>query len=639
MPWSPLPRIAFAIATHPFNPSSKHDLPLELGDELYIIESCNNGEWFRGYLVAPPSVLSGLTSRQGQTLEARVFSGIFPSACVRIREVLGPQIPLHNDDDYDEDLGMDDHEFGLQDRLQNGLHSVNPSQGMFKNGLQVDIQVHEDNGDDDMSDSQESIHINGHQQGADGVQHLDDDVDRDTETEVSFSFANGGLHHPPRHHHHPPLPPKPTGQRLLRTASKASKVSMGKRQRTTSKSRPIHEKPPAPVPMLKVGDETATHESEPLVDEIASCLREWHSSNLHELLLSRQYTLLDSVSKLVQQLDLARRQLLHNVLTATELLRTREKTVWELVRGNKILSREIIVREPTTGRMLVGDDSAIAITSLQAQMSLLEAPPVEKHDGITLHHVMLDLKAFIGITSESTTLVFYLANRQNQPLSESFRIELTPQGVPVDVSPLNRIQTLFTDMSTRDIADEVYLIARVLTNSTVQASSGPVSGVGVSGHSYYSLPQNSGGTLVSSHSSPTVPTNGTLGKSNRMSVMFTQNAKPNGHSKLQTSQSFSGIPSTTGSSASSSIITQEQHPKMITCRKSLGVGVLDITRFLREEIAMEHVMRVFVPLHTASTQQQQYGTLRGHHEKPSQSDIGDWEGLVKDIIESRTDRL
>lgn len=88
--WRPLPRIAFAICTHPFQPSSPADLPLEIGDELYIIEqSGNDGAWFRGYLVAPPSLLAGLTSVKGQTLEARVFSGIFPRVCVEVREVLG----------------------------------------------------------------------------------------------------------------------------------------------------------------------------------------------------------------------------------------------------------------------------------------------------------------------------------------------------------------------------------------------------------------------------------------------------------------------------------------------------------------------------------------------------------------------
>ena len=90
MPWRPLPRIAFGICTYPFAPSSPADLPLEIGDELYIIEQGGrDGEWYRGYLVAPPSLLAGLTSVKGATLEARVFSGIFPRCCIEVREQLG----------------------------------------------------------------------------------------------------------------------------------------------------------------------------------------------------------------------------------------------------------------------------------------------------------------------------------------------------------------------------------------------------------------------------------------------------------------------------------------------------------------------------------------------------------------------
>ncbi|KAJ8119337.1 hypothetical protein ONZ43_g3694 [Nemania bipapillata] len=89
MPWQPLPRIAFAVATYPFQTKVENELPLEIGDDLYIIEQTPDGEWLRGYLLAPPSLLAGLTSVKGQTLEARVFSGIFPRSCVEIREVLG----------------------------------------------------------------------------------------------------------------------------------------------------------------------------------------------------------------------------------------------------------------------------------------------------------------------------------------------------------------------------------------------------------------------------------------------------------------------------------------------------------------------------------------------------------------------
>ena len=90
MPWKPLPSVAFAICIYPFRASHPEDLPLQIGDHIYIIEQGGrNSDWYRGYLVAPPSLLAGLTSDRGQQLEHRVFSGIFPRNCVELRELLG----------------------------------------------------------------------------------------------------------------------------------------------------------------------------------------------------------------------------------------------------------------------------------------------------------------------------------------------------------------------------------------------------------------------------------------------------------------------------------------------------------------------------------------------------------------------
>lgn len=90
MSWRPLPHIAHAIATHPFSDVKGDDLPLDIGDELYILEQGGvNGDWFRGYLSAQPSLLSGLTPlREGQGLEQRIYSGTFPRSCVEIKDIL-----------------------------------------------------------------------------------------------------------------------------------------------------------------------------------------------------------------------------------------------------------------------------------------------------------------------------------------------------------------------------------------------------------------------------------------------------------------------------------------------------------------------------------------------------------------------
>ena len=220
MPWQPLPRIAFAVATYPFTAQDAADLPLELGDELYIIEQGGkNGDWFRGYLVAPPSLLAGLTSVKGQTLEARVFSGIFPRSCVEVREVLG-----------------------------------------------------EDEEESEIEEEGEVPTVNGK-----GSTHVSVDADgsplaspRSIQLGKKLQVKSNGV--PGR----------------TKSSSRKKRLTNGSALSLAMPRDPNAPKPPAPVPMLKIGDETPTSASEPLVDEIASCLREWHSTNLHELLLSRQ---------------------------------------------------------------------------------------------------------------------------------------------------------------------------------------------------------------------------------------------------------------------------------------------------------------------------------------------------------------
>lgn len=318
MPWRPLPRIAFAVAIFPFQPSSPADLPLELGDELYIIEQGGaNGSWYRGYLVAPPSLLAGLTSVKGQTLEARVFSGIFPKNCVEVREYLG---------DAESRKALENN--GGDTLLTNGQHN---------NAASDEIERHRQNTIDQLEDA--------------GVNQRSVSV---------ATFRSGSV----------PLTPSSIVAR-----------------------NPNGSKPAAPVPMLKIGDETPTSYEEPLVDEIASCLREWHSTNLHELLLSRQYGAVETMYNVVLELDLARRQLLHDVLTAKEKNAVRQATVWNLVRGNKMLTGEVIVRDPHQGgRLLTGDDSAIELTKLQSEMSMFDADPRQHADTSALRHLLLEIK-------------------------------------------------------------------------------------------------------------------------------------------------------------------------------------------------------------------------------------------------------
>jgi dedicator of cytokinesis protein 3 len=571
MPWQPLPRIAFAVATYPFSAFSPADLPLELGDELYIIEQGGkDGEWYRGYLVAPPSLLAGLTSTKGQTLEARVFSGIFPASCVEVREVLG------EDEESDEEKEVPNGEVnGLTKSLVSDSGSIDETTPL---------------------NSPTSFQIK-------------------SGTRAATKSTNG----------------KPTKSTKGRTKNLTNGAS------TLPKRDPDAPKPQAPVPMLKIGDETSTSASEPLVDEIASCLREWHSTNLHELLLSRKYPTLDKMSSLVQTLDVSRKQFLHNVLTTHELGTLRENTVWDLVRGNKLFNGEVIVRDPAErGRVLTGEDSAVEITKLQSMMSMLdERPHPILNDSLSLHHLLIDVKAFVGASTEPTTLVFFLATKSPgtpaTTLSENYIVEVPPSGSLSGLAKVGgSMRTLFTNLASADIGDipgiesEIYLIVKVRATQQVMAGK-PASRGG-----------SRDGPTRSQHGDKPPSTSATS-KTARRSMMWGQKGQRiglsrNGTSKLNSlsednrGESRDAPPSTAGSRGHT---TSEPKPGSVSriVTKTLGIGAIKLNAVMKQDEEVEQLMTIWSPATVFTERVDQ------------KHDQGDgWEEVIRELMESKSNR-
>jgi len=536
MPWQPLPRIAFAVATYPFQPSTPADLPLELGDELYIIEQGGkNGAWFRGYLIAPPSLLAGLTSVKGQTLEARVFSGIFPRSCVEVREVLG--------DDEEPD----------SPRTNGYTESPTKSEGSANSLNAIAQQLH---GKTKRKRSQR------------------DDL------------LNGTL---------PAVARDPTAP-----------------------------KPQAPVPMLNIGDESPTSASEPLVDEIASCLREWHSTNLHELLLSRQYLLLDKITTLVKGLDLSRRQFLHNVLTTHELEQLREKTIWDLVKGNKLMNGEVIVRSPTErGRVLTGEDSAVEITSLQSMMSCLDENPKHTVESLALHHLLVDIKGFVGTSTETTTLTMFLASKTQGAtpltLSESYILEIPPNGALTTLARSTEMRTLFTDLTSVDIGDTTAADTDVFLIVKVQQNQQPVFGKPESRAGMASRENLTSSTTEKSSLA------GSVGKSARRSLMWGKSTQRNAHSRNSPMSKMNSVPEKGGeppNTAGSKTGTPPRTAVGKIVSRTVGIGAIKLNSIIKQESEVERVLSIWSP---------------SPNFDPDSQKLGDgWDEVIRDLLESKT---
>lgn len=524
MPWKPFPSVAYAIVVYPFDATHANELPLQIGDNIYIIEQGGlNNDWYRGYLVAPPSLLAGLSSDRGQQLEHRVFSGVFPKNCVEVREVLGEN---------------------------------------KANGQPARIG------------------------GMDGANDEDEDP-----TSRRKSRAQ-------------------QARRLSRALSRKKSIpEMNKRDRPIlvdpNEPLPRHPnapKPLAPVPLLRIGDETGQSVEEPLVDEIASCLREWHDARLHELLLARGYSQLARVQDLIGRVDTSRKQLMHDVMTMRELVQLREDTVWDLVAGNKMLNDEVIVRSPTEkGRILTAEDSVIEMSRLQANMSILDRPPKPPVDLNMQYHVLIDVRNIAGDFDQPATLQMYLCvkdfGEKPRPVSENYAISLPlPDTPPQDSDELPK--TLFVSLAATDIGigtdtTQVYVVFKLLCDEPVRQA---VTNDHTPGHSS----QPSVSSEINTNASQKF---GTL--KGRRSVFGSQ--RKNESMNRTTSGSAKHRPDTgqsqrseTDERSSNSASGPPSSRDIKVVKRTVGVGAIDIAKIVSKQTELDARVTLWTPV-TAST--------------------------------------
>lgn len=347
---------------------------------------------------------------------------------------------------------------------------------------------------------------------------------------------------------------------------------------------PGQPKPPAPVPMLKIGDESPTSATEPLVDEITSCLREWYILHLPELVLRREYHLLDQMTEITTRLDYARRELLNDVLTTQERVQVRTDAVWDLVRGNKMLSGEVIVRDPTRqGRLLTSQDSAIGLAKLQSVMSALDAAPTEKSKATSLHHCLLEVKSVAGPGLDTTTLSLGLYQKDLdgnlKPFSETFSSIAS-----------SKMKTLFSDLSSRDVgtAGRLYLVAKVVVAEPPRKPIRRVS----------NRPPSRNGTLLGQRQL-------SLNR-RRSSLMF---GKRKNAERPQPSQNGRTTPQSQERSSTPSIIEEDEDgqskPAGPPVPRTVGVGTLDVASIIKAEQPQEETITIW----TVSQRDDDKGTI------------------------------
>lgn len=158
--------------------------------------------------------------------------------------------------------------------------------------------------------------------------------------------------------------------------------------RSASPTESQFNRPLPPRPTLTSGDDTLSGAAQPIIDEIASALREWHAL-MFQYLAQRDYRLFNIVREYIEVLHLGRRQLLSLTLSSEETVNLRRECVARLVSGNLLQGLDVIVRHPTWGGLVNVDVegeidprswmSAVRMYALQAALAQIDVSPPPHH--------------------------------------------------------------------------------------------------------------------------------------------------------------------------------------------------------------------------------------------------------------------
>ncbi|KZO90762.1 hypothetical protein CALVIDRAFT_506467 [Calocera viscosa TUFC12733] len=309
---------------------------LEVGDEVYAFEKYVQKEgasiWYRGYVARYPTVppiatsTSLLGGQQTRTVptsildEPHVFVSLFPASIIHIRDELN---------DYDEGKLADAYR-----SLRAGLDAPGGSIPGLSGRPMETLKEEDESVDGSASGDKKALRAS-----------------------VSSRFTNHAPNGTLVRTNHPTNIPHPEGG---------------------------IERPPRPLPSFKIQDDTSSGAEQPLVDEIAAALREWHAL-LYVYLNRRDYRLFQTVQGHIEALHLGRRQLLANTLGLEETLNLRRDCVARLVRGNVVQGLDVIVRHPAWGGLVTVDVegevdprswvSAVRMYAMQASLAYIDASP------------------------------------------------------------------------------------------------------------------------------------------------------------------------------------------------------------------------------------------------------------------------
>ncbi|XP_071611711.1 dedicator of cytokinesis protein 3 isoform X7 [Heliangelus exortis] len=219
--------------------------------------------------------------------------------------------------------------------------------------------------------------------------------------------------------------------------------------------------------------ETVVPLEDSVVTEVTATLQEW-SVLWKQLYVKHKVDLFYKLRHVMNELIDLRRQLLSGHLTQDQVREVKRHLTVRLDWGNEHLGLDLVPRKDFE----VVDSDQISVSDLykmhlssrhSVQQSTSQVDTIRQRHGEACrmpvpHHFFLSLKSFTYNTiGEDTDVFFSLYDvREGKQISERFMVRLNKNGGPRNPEKIDRMCALFTDLSSKDMKRDLYIVAHVI---------------------------------------------------------------------------------------------------------------------------------------------------------------------------------
>uniref|UniRef100_A0AAZ3PM42 Dedicator of cytokinesis 3 n=1 Tax=Oncorhynchus tshawytscha TaxID=74940 RepID=A0AAZ3PM42_ONCTS len=213
--------------------------------------------------------------------------------------------------------------------------------------------------------------------------------------------------------------------------------------------------------------ETVVPLEDPIITETTSTLQEW-GVLWKQLYVKHKVDLFHKLRHVMNELIDLRRQLIQGHLAQDQTREIKRHITVRLDWGNEHLGLDLVPRKEfemvDQDHISVSELYKLCSSSVRSQGDNMR----QRHgDGCQVpvqHHLFINLKSFTYNTiSEDADVFFSLYDtRDNKQISEKFMVRLNKNGGPKNPEKVDRLCALFTDLSSKDLKRDLYIVTHVI---------------------------------------------------------------------------------------------------------------------------------------------------------------------------------